>query len=145
VITVERTVTTHSNLERVASYLSDFTTTAERDPNTTACRHLDDGPVRVGARFKNTQKVGLGRTSFEYEVTGYQPNSFIELVSDSPLMRSVDRMQFAKAAAGQTSVTYRATIGFKGPGSMADPLLKLAMNHVADKAAASLQEHLDAL
>ncbi len=99
-ITVERTITTNADLEQVAAYLSDFSTTEQWDPNTASCRQIDAGPVRVGARFANTQKVGPARPTLEYRVTGYTPNSFVELECDSRLLRSVDRMQFSHGPAG---------------------------------------------
>ena len=144
-ITVERTVTTNADLEQVAAYLSDFSTTEQWDPNTASCRQIDAGPVRVGARFANTQKVGPARTTLEYRVTGYTPNSFVELECDSRLLRSVDRMQFSHGPGGTTTVTYRASINLKGIGGLAEPGFKIVMNRIADKAAASMGRHLDEL
>jgi hypothetical protein len=46
VIAVSRTVTIVSAIDRVAPYLSDFTTTAQWDPHTAECARLQDGPVR---------------------------------------------------------------------------------------------------
>jgi hypothetical protein len=64
-----RTVIVDRPVDKVAAYLSDFSTSAEWDPHTVTCRRLDAGPLGVGARFENVQKV-MGRESpLTYEVT----------------------------------------------------------------------------
>jgi len=73
VITVQRTVETPAPRAAVESYLTDFTSTVEWDPNTKDCRAVDHGPVRVGKRYDNVQKLGPGSTTLRYEVVAYSP------------------------------------------------------------------------
>jgi carbon monoxide dehydrogenase subunit G len=142
VITVQRNVDTPAPREQVAAYLSDFSTSAEWDPNTKACRQVDDGPVQVGTRFDNVQKVGPGSTTLRYRVVEYTPGRTVELHSDGSLLTSKDRMDFADAADGGTRVSYTARLSLKGPARVAEPLLRRAMDRVADRAAECMERRL---
>jgi carbon monoxide dehydrogenase subunit G len=142
VITVQRTVETPAPRAAVESYLTDFTSTVEWDPNTKDCRAVDDGPVRVGKRYDNVQKLGPGSTTLRYEVVAYSPGNSIELHSSSKLLSSHDRIEFTDASAGGTRVTYTASLSLAGPARLGEPVLRRAMERIADEAAAALRERL---
>ena len=144
-ITVQRSVDTSAPREQVAAYLSDFTTSAEWDPNTKECRKLDDGPVQVGTRFDNVQKIGPGSATLRYEVVEYTPGRTVELHSDGKLLNSKDRIEFADGPDGGTRVSYTARLSLKGPARVAEPLMRRAMTQVADEAAACMKQRLAAL
>jgi Polyketide cyclase / dehydrase and lipid transport len=145
VIEVVRSVRTTCPLDVVADYLSDFTTSAEWDPHTAACSRVGDGVgVRVGVSFDNTQRIGLLRTTMRYTVSTFEAGSVISLHSHSRLLDAEDSMTFADEA-GTTVVTYTARFELHGPAALAEPLLKLMLNKVADDGARGMQRTLDGL
>ncbi|MDQ1741971.1 MAG: hypothetical protein QOE23_310 [Pseudonocardiales bacterium] len=77
--TASRSVTVDQPVDKVAAYLCDFTSTADWDPHTVSCRRLDDGPLGVGARFENVQRLAGHESTLVYEVTEHQPGRRIVL------------------------------------------------------------------
>jgi len=59
---VHERITAVLPVEAAFDYIADFATNAEWDPNTTAARRLDDGPVGVGAHYELHVQMG-GRTA----------------------------------------------------------------------------------
>lgn len=146
-IEVVRRVRTSCPLEAVADYLSDFTTTAEWDPHTASCTRVGDGVgIRVGVAFDNTQRLGPWHTTMRYTVSDFAAGSGIALRSSSRLLDAEDSMSFdADTDGGGTTVTYTARFSLRGPGALAEPLLRAVLNKVADDGAAGMQRALDAL
>ena len=144
-IEVARSVRTSCPLDVVADYLSDFTTSARWDPHTADCVRVGDGVgVRVGVSFDNTQRIGLLRTTLHYTVSAFEAGSFISLHSHSRLLDAEDSMRFVDDG-GTTVVTYTARFDLHGPAALAEPLLKVMMEKIADDGADGMQRALDGL
>lgn len=143
-ITVERSVDSDHAVAVVSAYLSDFTTTATWDPHTRSCTRLDDGPLREGTRFDNTQQLGPLRTTLRYTVQTYEPGRQIVLVSRSRALHATDRMRFEERGSG-TRVVYTAQFDLRGAARLAEPLLRRVMDSVADDGAAGMRRALAAL
>lgn len=140
-----RTVTVDRPVEKVAAYLSDFTTTAEWDPHTVSCRRLDSGPLAVGARFENVQHLAGRDSTLTYEVTTYEPGRRIVLEGGNDTVRSRDEMVFDPTPEGGTAVTYTVDIELLGLAKVGQPVLSLALKKVADEGAAGMRSQLEAL
>src|SRR3954453_10789958 len=110
---ITRVVPSMLPVGEVADYLSDFTTTAQWDPHTASCERMDDGPISVGSRFRNTQQVGRFTTSYDYRVTSFDPGRYIELHAESRAARLTDTMRFEGTPGGGSCVTYTATVELK--------------------------------
>jgi carbon monoxide dehydrogenase subunit G len=143
-IRIERTVTVARPVAEVAHYLSDFRTTEQWDPHTASCTREDTGPLAVGSRFVNQQKLGPLRPSFTYEVIDYEPGESITLHSESRSADLTDSMAFADSDGG-TTVTYTAQFEFKGVTRFAEPLLKPMLNKIGDEGAAGMEAALKRL
>ncbi len=144
-IEVVRRVRTSCPLDVAADYLSDFTTTAQWDPHTAACSRVgDEVGIRVGVSFDNTQRIGLLKTTMRYTVSSFDAGSFISLHSTSRLLDAEDSMRFEDDG-GTTVVTYTARFTLHGPAAVAEPLLKLMLDKVADDGADGLRRTLDGL
>jgi len=143
-IRVERTVTVDRPVDEVAKYLSDFRTTAQWDPHTASCERTDTGPLGVGSRFVNKQKIGPLRSSYTYEVREFVPGKHIELQSRSGMADLTDSMYFTGNDA-QTTVTYVAQFDFRGLARAAEPVLKQLLNKIADDGARGMNEALQRL
>jgi Polyketide cyclase / dehydrase and lipid transport len=161
VIIVTRTVHTAAPADRVAAYLSDFTTSATWDPHTAACRRVDDGPLTQSAVFDNVQRIGPIRSRFRYQVQHYAPGHKIVLISDSRTLTATDTMVFRDNSedrrlpgypeppavdgpqpAGAT-VVCTAQFDLKGAARPAEPLLRRVMSKVADDGADGMRRTLD--
>jgi carbon monoxide dehydrogenase subunit G len=137
-------VTTSQPVDKVADFLSDFTTTAEWDPHTTSCRRLDDGPVVIGSRFENVQHIAGRDTTLTYEVTEYEPGHRIVLEGGNDTVRSRDEMIFESTADG-TRVTYNVDIELRGLAKVGQPAVALGLKKVADEGAEGMRRRLAAL
>ena len=144
-VTATRTVTADQPIDKVAAFLSDFTTTAEWDPHTVSCTQLDDGPVGVGARYENVQHLAGRDSTLMYEVTEYEPGHRIVLEGGNDTVRSRDEMVFEATAEGRTQVTYNVSIDLLGVAKVARPALALGLKKVADEGADGMRKRLAAL
>ena len=54
-------------------------------------------------------------------------------------------MEFADSPSGGTRVSYTARLSLKGPARVVEPLMRRAMNRIADDAAATMKTWLDRL
>jgi hypothetical protein len=140
VISIRRTVETEAELPLVFTYLSDFTSTTRWDPHTVNCRQLDPGPVEVGTRYDNTQRLGPIRTTLRYQVVDLVRDERIALFSETRSMQATDRMDFAERPGGGTTVTYTATFRLKGAAKLAEPVLRRVLGKVGDDGEAGMRK-----
>jgi carbon monoxide dehydrogenase subunit G len=140
--TISRTVTVDRPVDKVAAYLSDFSTSAEWDPHTVSCRRLNDGPVAVGARFENVQTLMGRQSALTYEVTHYEPGHRIVLEGGSETVHTRDEMIFAATADAGTAVTYTVDVELRGLATAGRPMLPAVMKKIADEGAAGLRQRL---
>jgi len=69
-------------VEAAFDYIADFATNAEWDPNTTAARRLDEGPLGVGTHYELHVRMG-GRTApMTYRITEYDRPNRVVLVGE---------------------------------------------------------------
>ncbi len=143
--TVVRTVIVPTGAGKVAPYLSDFSTTAEWDPNTASCRRLDPGPLAVGSRFENVQRLAGHDSAFTYTVTQYEPGKRIVLEGRNSTVRTRDEMTFTQTPTGGTSVRYTVDVSLQGLAQLAQPLMPLLLKAIADRAEKGMRKRLLAL
>jgi hypothetical protein len=146
--TTSRTVWTSTPIERVAAFLSDFTTSAEWDPHTVSCTRLNPGElagVGVGAEYENVQKIA-GRTStLHYRIVEYDPGRRIVFEGGNDTVHTRDEMLFQQDSGGRTSVTYTVDVELSGAAKAAQPLIPVLMKKIADDGADGMQTRLDKL
>ncbi len=137
------TLETPQPIEGTFEYLSDFSTNAEWDPNTTRAERLDDGPVALGSKFKLRARFLGSESELVYEVTDFDSPRRVVLRGENAAVVSLDEMTFAPAAGGGTRMTYDATLMFKGPLRIADPLLAVVFRRIGDRALEGLRTTLE--
>jgi uncharacterized protein YndB with AHSA1/START domain len=140
--TASRSVTVDRPIDKVARYLSDFSTTAEWDPHTASCRRLDSGPLGVGARFENVQRLAGHDSTLTYEVTEYEPGRRIVLEGGNDTVRTRDEMTFVESAPGVTTVTYTVEVHLLGAAKLGELLVPAVMKKVADDGEDGMRERL---
>ncbi|NMM25417.1 MAG: polyketide cyclase [Phycicoccus sp.] len=131
------TVTVDKPVDKVFSYLSDFTTTTEWDPGTVkTIRTSGDGGF--GSEYANTSTFAGRETQLTYVVQELVPNQRIALRGENKTVIAHDTMTFREAANGasatSTEVTYTADFTFKGLTRIFAPFLKPAFKRLEDEA-----------
>jgi hypothetical protein len=123
--------------------LADFTTTAEWDPGIAVAERLDDGPIRLGSRYKVGSKMGPVTIPLVYEITHYERPERIVLSTSGPFHRGEDDVRFAAAPDGGSAVTWNAMFSVRGPiGRLLEPALAVGFRRVGRAAIAGLERFL---
>ncbi len=143
--TTRRTISVNTPVNDVAAYLSDFSTTAEWDPHTVSCRQLDDGPITVGTRFENVQRLAGRRSTLTYTVTDFDAGRRVVLEGGGKTVRTRDEMVFGRTARGGSLVTYIVDVRLNGVARIGRPLVPVVMKKIADEGAAGMRARLAAL
>lgn len=133
-IRVERVVEAGIAPEHAAAFLLDFASTAIWDPHTVECRRIDTGPVDVGARYRNVQRIAGRESELEYTVAQYIPGRLISLDGEGTSVAARDTIDIQASGTG-TRVTYTAHFAFTGAQRRAEPLLRLVIKRIADDGA----------
>ncbi|WP_109471692.1 SRPBCC family protein [Ornithinimicrobium cavernae] len=138
---IERRMSTDRDAARAFAYLSDFETTTEWDPGTVrTVRESGDGGV--GTRYRNTSRF-LGRTTeVIYTVVELDPAGRIALRGENASLVARDTITVRPAAAGGSTVDYRAEFAFRGWVRLLRPVLALALERLGDRAARGMEEAL---
>ncbi|MFF9147424.1 SRPBCC family protein [Streptomyces sp. NPDC014861] len=135
-ISVERVLVVGLPLPEFVAYLEDFTQAEEWDPGTESCVRLDEGPVRVGSRWRN-RSVFRGRTSeLEYRLD-VRESARLVFIGENKTVTAVDDLRFEPEGNG-TRLTYRASLTFKGIAKLATPFLRSEFERLADGVATRL-------
>lgn len=141
---IHRRVTTRAPLERVFTYLADFTSTNEWDPGTvTTTRVSGDGGL--GTEYANVSRFLGRKTELRYVVEDYVPNFRVALRGENATVVAHDTISVSSGPEGGTQVDYRAHFSFKGLAAVAAPFLRPAFRRLGDEAAVGLDRALDRL
>jgi Polyketide cyclase / dehydrase and lipid transport len=124
-------------------YLATFSNAAEWDPGVLAGEQLDQGPVRVGTRFRLIVPFLGRRLPLIYHVTAYGPHHEVVLDAISRLLRATDRIVVTEDGDG-AKISYTAEIRLRGPLGLLDPVLARGFRGVGDRATAGLARALSA-
>lgn len=135
-ITVERVIVVRRPLAELVAYLADFAHTEEWDPGTVRCVRLDDGPVRPGARWRNTSRFRGRETELLYELAVSEPARLL-FVGENRTVHATDDLRFAGEGTA-TRLTYRASLVFKGFARLAEPFVRGEFERLGDAVAARL-------
>lgn len=127
---VERTITTQAPLAKVWAYLTDFTTAEEWDPPTRVCERVS-GDGGVGTVYRNVSSMGGKDVEIDYTVTEVEQHRLFRMEGTTTGMGLLDTISFAEGPDG-TTVTYRAEFHPHGAAKLAEPLLPLVTERLAD-------------
>lgn len=122
-VAVERTFTVARPIDTVVDYLRDFGHAEAWDPGTKTCTRNDSGPIIVGSSWHNVSEFRGKETELAYRLDRAEADH-LTFIGENKSAHSVDDMSFASAGPDSTTVTYRATITFKGLAKLADPFMK---------------------
>lgn len=141
---IVRTVTVDRPVERVFTFLSDFTTTTEWDPGTVrTTREVGEGGV--GTRYRNVSQFMGRQTELTYVVEEVSPQRRFRIRGENTSVVAHDTMTFTPTETGGTTVTYRARFELKGLAKLSAPFLAPAFKRLGDEAEDGLRAALERL
>ena|ERR1700722_5876117 len=159
------TISSRWTAEETFSYLADFSNAERWDPGVLTAERLagpqddhqasarvnghDDGPVRVGSRFRLLVPFFGRRLALVYRVTAISRRHSVEhqdvtFTARHPLLLARDRMTVRsnEPVSLDSVVTYQAEVSLRGPLRFLDPLLSRGFAGLGQRAANGLAEIL---
>jgi hypothetical protein len=131
-------------IDEAFAFVADFANAERWDPGVAESVRLDDGPPRVGARYRLGVRMGGRVAPMEYEITRYEaPNRVVHEGRGSGV-RAVDDIRFIQTTTG-TRIEYVADIRLQGLLRLLAPLAGGAFRRIADNARNGMQRTLDDL
>lgn len=127
--------------EEVWPRMADFSRTAEWDPGIAAVDRLDEGPVRVGTRYRVHVRMGPLVAPMAYEVVALEARRVV-LRGVGALIRAVDDIRVEDRPGGGSVVVWTAELTPRGPLALTEPLWRPAFRQVAAAAMAGLARWL---
>ncbi|WP_443054648.1 SRPBCC family protein [Streptomyces sp. NBC_00691] len=134
---MERSFVVGLPLDELVAYLEDFGRAEEWDPGTLRCVRLDEGPVRPGARWRNTSRFRGRTTDLEYRLVEREPARLM-FVGENKTVTATDDLGFEAESASLTRLNYRASLRFKGLAKLATPFLRAEFERLGDAVAERL-------
>ncbi|MGW2204503.1 SRPBCC family protein [Streptomyces sp. NPDC001774] len=131
-ITVERNFLLSVPLDSLVAYLEDFGRAEEWDPGTVSCVRVDEGPVREGSVWRNTSRFRGRLTELDYRLQAREPARLV-FVGTNKTVTATDEMRFEARSETTTSMTYEASLRFKGLARLATPFLRGDFERLADE------------
>lgn len=142
--TVQEQIETRLPIDAAFAYVADFANQAAWDPGTQRSVALDDGPARVGSRYRLDVHIGPRTAPMEYVITVLDVPRRVVIVGTGSGVTSADDIRFERTLTGGTRVDYRAEIDLSGLLGLVQPLLGGAFRNLGRRAAEGLRIQLDA-
>jgi hypothetical protein len=141
---IREQIETRLRIDAAFAYVADFGHQAEWDPGTATSVALDEGPPRVGSRYRLDVHIGPRTAPMEYVITVLDAPRRVVLVGTGSGLTSTDDIRFEPTSTGGTRVDYRAEIDLSGPLGLVQPLLGGAFRNIGRRAADGMRRELDA-
>lgn len=133
------TVASPLQLEDAFAFMADLRNFEKWDPGVSSSELIAGGEPGLGA----TYRVKANGATLEYKTKEYQAPSEVYVVAKTTFFESLDRIT-VEAIGDASHVTYDAELRLNGPLRLFDPLLSIAFDRIGSKAAAGLEEALNA-
>lgn len=129
--------------EAAFAFIADFANAMHWDPGTVTSERINDGPVRVGARYRLGVRLGGRVAPMEYRISAFEPPHRVVLVGEGSGVSAVDEIRFEPAGTG-TRIDYTADIRLGGVLRLIQPFLGQAFAKLGRDALEGMQRTLDA-
>ena len=140
---IQRRIDVGKPVDTVVGYFKDFAHAEQWDPGTETCTRLDTGPLREGSTWHNVSNFLGRRVELLYRLERATPDR-LTFVGTNDAAQSIDDLTF-QPLGDATRVTYHANIRLRGLARLADPVVYLALRHLAGKVATRLQHAISEL
>ena len=138
---LERSTTVNKSMADVVEYLADFSHAEQWDSGTKTCTRIGDGPVEVGARWRNVSEFRGKETEIEYTLVRREPQR-LTFEGRNKTVSTTDDMTF-EGEGSSTRISYRASFEFHGIAKLAAPFVTGSLNALADDTMKQLSDVLD--
>jgi carbon monoxide dehydrogenase subunit G len=139
---LHETIETSLPIDETFAFVADFANCSQWDPNTVTSERIDEGPVRIGARYDLGVRQRGSVVPMEYRVTEWEPGRRVVLAGEGSNVRATDEIRFEPTPTG-TRIDYTADISLTGWMRLAEPLAGGAFAKIARDAAAGMQRALE--
>ena len=140
---VTRTFVVTKPLDEVVSYLRDFANTEQWDPGTVSTTRVGDGPIEVGARWRNVSEFRGRKTELEYRLTRDEARR-LTFVGKNKTVTATDDLHLREVDGG-TEISYQAHFDFHGLAKLAVPFIRGAIEDLGDPTVRQMTKVLNAL
>ena len=137
-------IETRLGLDEAFAFVADFANAERWDPGVATSVRVDDGPVRVGARYRLGIRMSGRVSPMEYEITHLEAPHRVVLSGRGSGVRAIDDIRFIRTATG-TRIEYVADIQLQGLLRLLAPLAGGAFQRIAENARNGMQRTLDEL
>lgn len=137
-------ITTPLALDDTFAFVADFANAMHWDPGVATSERLDNGPLRVGARYRLGVRMRGRVAPIEYRVSVLEPPRRVVLLGEGSGVSAVDDIRFEGTSDGGTRIEYAADIRLSGVARLAQPLLGGTFAKIARDALEGMQRALDA-
>lgn len=135
-------IDTPLEIEDAFAFIADFANSAEWDPGTATAERIDDGPIRVGSRFRLGVRMGGRIAPMTYTITRLDRPRRVTLAGEGSGVSAVDDISF-ESTGGRTVISYTADIRLRGVLRLLAPFAGGSFRRLADNARAGMQRTLD--
>jgi carbon monoxide dehydrogenase subunit G len=135
-------IETRLGIDDAFAFVADFANSASWDPGVATSERVDDGPLRVGARYLLGVRMNGRVVPMTYSITHLDRPNRVVLAGDGSGVTAVDDISF-EAAGGGTAISYVADIRLRGVLRLLAPFAGGAFRRVAERARAGMQRTLD--
>ncbi len=136
-------IVTSLGVDEAFRFVSDFANSMHWDPGVATSEAIDDGPVRVGSRYRVGIRRGDRVTPMEYRVTRLEPTTLVVLEGSSSSVQALDEIGFAPTPDGGTVIDYTATLHLRGLMRLLEPFAGRAFAKIGRDAREGMQRTLD--
>jgi len=135
-------IQTPLGIDDAFAFVADFANAMRWDPGVATSERIDEGPMRVGARYRLGVRVGGRIAPMQYEITHLEPSRRVVLVGEGAGVSATDDIRFTPTGTG-TTIDYTADIRLVGLRRLLAPLAGGAFRELAENARAGMQWALD--
>jgi carbon monoxide dehydrogenase subunit G len=136
------TITTAQPIDDAFAFVADFGNLARWDPGISASERIDDGPLRVGSRFRVVSEFGRSAIPMEYTITEMEAPKRVVLEGAGSSIAAVDVITFEPTLDGGTNITYQADLSLQGPMRFLEFLFRPAFYRLGKRAMEGMEHAL---
>lgn len=129
--------------EAAFAFVADFANSMDWDPGVATSEGLDDGPARVGSRYRLGVRLAGRVAPMEYRITVFEPSRRVVLAGAGSRVSAVDEIRFTAAGSG-TRIDYTADIRLGGVLRLVQPFLGGQFARIGHEALTGMKRTLDA-
>jgi carbon monoxide dehydrogenase subunit G len=141
---LRETIESPLGIDEAFAFVADFANSVRWDPGVASSVRLDEGPVRVGARYRLGVRMGSRVATMEYDITRLEAPHRVVLEGRGSGVSATDDITFSATPTG-TRIEYVADIRLQGALRLLAPFAGGAFRRIGENARDGMQRTLDAL